>query len=618
LLAVILLVTFLFAALIGKLIYIELVSSSELQAKALSQWMRDVPLQGERGEIYDVNGVLLAGSETAYTIYARPTSVSDKQATANTLAAVLGLDKEETYKKLQSRISEITIAKKVTKDKMLELYLSDVTGIYYSQTIARVYPYGDFMTQVLGFTNLDADGQTGIEAYYNQYLAGTNGYLLTETDLIGRELDTGLTRYVAGTKGASAYLTVDYYIQSFAEKAVAEAMLKHGAKSVSCIVMDPNTGEICAMAQSPSFDLNNVPRDNVVELFGNSKSTIVSNVMEPGSTFKIITAAAGLEAGVIDVNTRTYCPGYRIVDGQKIKCWKTTGHGSQSFYEGVQNSCNALFMDTAMKLGATRFYDFIEKLGLTQKTGIDILGESTGLTIPLADVKTVDIARIGFGQAIAVTPIELLRASAAVINGGNLVTPYVLDRIEDASGKTVYQTVPVVETGVVSGATSALMRDVLESVVLHGSGRNAQVAGYRIGGKTGTAQKYVDGVIARGKYTSTFIGFAPADNPQYIVLMVVDEPQGAYYGSIVAAPYVADIFEGIFSYKNIAPSVAVTPKETFLMPNLIGMSPEDADAALAKLNMFVEIAGEDGVVQGQTPAAGTSVTTDNVVLIDIW
>ncbi len=612
------LATFLFAALIGKLIYIEVVSSSDLQARALSQWMRDIPLQGERGEIFDVNGVLLAGSETVYTIYARPTSVADKQATASILASVLGLDREETYKKLQSKISEITIAKKVTKEKMLELYQSDISGIYYSQTISRVYPYGDFMTQIIGFTNLDAVGQTGVEAYYNQYLAGKNGYLLTETDLIGREIDTGLTRYIAGTKGANAYLTLDYYIQSFAEKAVDEAMLKHGAKSASCIVMDVTTGAICAMAQAPSFDLNNVPRDNVAELFGNSKSTIVSNVLEPGSTFKIITAAAGLEAGVIDVHTRTYCPGYRIVDGQKIKCWKTKGHGSQSFYEGVQNSCNALFMDTALKLGATRFYDFIEKLGMTQETGIDIMGEAKGLTIPLADVKNVDIARIGFGQAIAVTPIELLRASAAIINGGNLVTPYVLDRIEDAQGNILYKTVPVVKNGVIREATSALMRDVLESVVLYGSGRNAQVAGYRIGGKTGTAQKYVNGVIARGKYTSTFIGFTPADNPQYIALMVVDEPQGAYYGSIVAAPYIGEIFKGIFSYKNIAPTVSVTPKEEFVMPNLIGMSPEDAEATLSKLKMFLEIAGEEGVVQSQMPAAGTYVTADTVALIDVW
>lgn len=616
-LAVLLLAAFLFAALIGKLIYIEVISSSELQAKALSQWMRDIPLQAERGEIYDVNGVLLADSETAYTIYARPTSVTDKQKTASILASVLGLDREQTYKKLQSRISEITIAKKVTKEKMLELYQSEVSGIYYSQTISRVYPYGDFMTQIIGFTNLDADGQTGVEAYYNKYLAGTDGYLLTETDLIGRELDTGLTRYVPGKKGGSAYLSLDYYIQSFAEKAVADVMLKHGAKSASCIVMDPNTGAVYAMAQAPSFDLNNVPRDNVAELFSNAKSTLVSNVMEPGSTFKIITAAAGLEAGVISANTRTYCPGYRIVDGQRIKCWRTIGHGSQSFYEGVQNSCNCLFMDTAMKLGAKRFYDVIGSLELAQETGIDILGEAKGLTIPLADVKTVDIARIGFGQAIAVTPIELLRAASAVINGGNLVTPYVLDRVTDASGETVFKTVPAVKSGVISEATSSLMRDVLESVVLNGSGRNAQVAGYRIGGKTGTAQKYVNGAIARGKYTSTFIGFAPADNPQYIALMVVDEPQGAYYGSIVAAPYIGDVFRGIFAYKNIPPAVAAVPKETFLMPNLIGMSPEEAQKETAKLKMFLEIAGEGGVVQSQTPAAGERVTSDNVVVIDI-
>lgn len=611
------LAAFLFAALIGRLIYIEVITSSDLQAKAMEQWMRDVPLQAERGEIYDRNGVLLADSETVYTVYARPMSVSNKAKTASILAETLGLDKETVYSKLHSRISEITIAKKVTKEEMLKLYNSEATGLYYSQTISRVYPYGDFMTQILGFTNLDAQGQTGVEAYYDKYLSGTDGYLLTETDLVGRELDTGVTRYVAGKKGNSVYLTLDYYIQSFAEKAVDAAMINHKALGASAIVMNAKTGEIYAMAQAPSFDLNNVPRDNIAELFSYSKSTLISNVFEPGSTFKILTAAIGLETGAISVNTACYCPGYRMVDGQKIRCWKTIGHGSQKFYEGVQNSCNCLFMDTALKIGSNRFYDYIYKFGLNEKTGIDFSGEGKGLLIPRADVKPVDLARIGFGQAIAVTPIALLRSAAAVVNGGNLVTPYILDRVEDTSGKITVKNAPSVKKGVISETTSATMRDVLESVVTNGSGRNASVAGYRIGGKTGTAQKYINGVIARGKYTSTFIGFAPADDPEYIVLMVVDEPQGLYYGSIVAAPYVGDIFRGIFAYKNISPAVTPEPVETFIMPNLIGMTPQQANAELTKLKIFVEIAGEEGIVVRQTPAAGVYVSAKSVAVLEI-
>lgn len=611
------LVTFLFVALIGKLIYIEVLTSSDLQAKALGQWMRDVPLQGERGEIYDCNGVLLADSDTTYTVYARPTSIVDKSHTADRLSAVLDLDREETYKKLYSRISEITIAKKVTKDKMLSLYNSEITGIYYSQTVSRAYPYGDFMTQILGFTNLDAQGQTGVEAYYDKYLAGTNGYLLTETDLVGRELNNGATRYIPGKKGSSIYLTLDYYIQSFAERAVSTAMVKHNALGASCLVMNAKTGEIYAMAQAPSFDLNNVPRDNVAELFANSKSAIVCNVFEPGSTFKVITAAIGLETGAISTETTCYCPGYRMVDGQRIRCWKTIGHGSLNFYEGVQNSCNCLFMDTALKVGAERFYEYIGKFGLQKKTGIDMSGEGKGLTIPLADVKPVDLARIGFGQAIAVTPIGLLRGAAAAVNGGNLVTPYLLNRIVDMQGEITFKNEPIIQKGVISEATSVTMRDVLERVVTDGSGRNASVDGYRIGGKTGTAQKYLNGVIARGKYTSTFIGFAPANDPEYIVLMVVDEPVGLYYGSIVAAPYVGEVFEGIFSYKNIAPAVEKEPEETFIMPNLIGMTAYEAENTLKKLRMYLEIDGEEGTVKSQTPGAGVYVTRNSVAVVSI-
>lgn len=611
------LVTFLFAALIAKLVYIEVINAANLQAKALDQWMRDIPLQGERGEIYDANGILLADSSTTYTVYARPTSVSNKADTAAALSEVLNLDKELTYKKLHSRISEITIAKKVSKEAMLRLYNSKATGIYFSQTINRVYPYGDFMTQVLGFTNLDAQGQTGVEAYYEKYLAGINGYLLTETDLVGRELDTGNTRYILGKKGNSIYLTLDYYIQSFAEKAVADAMLNHNSLGASCLVMDAKTGAILAMAQAPSFDLNDVPRDDIARLFACSKSTIVSNVFEPGSTFKILTAAIGLETGAINTNTACFCPGYRIVDGQRIRCWKTIGHGSQTFYAGVQNSCNCLFMDTAIKVGANNFYKYIDAFGLNQKTGIDISGEGKGLIIPLSDVKLVDLARIGFGQAIAVTPIELLRGAAAVVNGGNLVTPYVLDRVVNENGGIIYKTDAAVQKGVISAAISEIMRDVLEKVVTDGSGRNAQVAGYRIGGKTGTAQKYLNGVIARGKYTSTFIGFAPANDPQYIALMVVDEPVGLYYGSIVAAPYIRDVFAGIFAYKGIPPAVSATPPETFIMPNLIGMSPQEAEAALKPLKMYLEIAGEEGIVRKQTPAAGVYANKNSIVVVDI-
>lgn len=587
-----------------------------MQIKALDQWTRDVPITGERGDIFDVNGVVLADTQTLYTVYVRPVSVKNKDYTARILGSVLGIDSEKLLQRMNSKVSEITVAKKVNKEQMKLLVESEVTGVYFSQNLQRVYPYGDFMTQILGFTNVDGMGQSGAEAYYSNYLKGIDGYILTETDLVGRELETNVTRYIEGSKGNSIYLTLDYAIQEITENAVRDAFTRFQAKSVSCIVMNAKTGSVLAMAQQPSYDLNNIPRDNVAELFALSNSLLVSSVYEPGSTFKVLTAAAGLETGAITTKHHVYCPGYRMVDGKKIKCWRTIGHGSQTFAQGVQNSCNCLFMDIAQKVGAKRFYQYLELFGVTEKTGIDMSGEASGLTIALENVKNVDIARMGFGQAIAITPIELVTACASVVNGGKLMTPYILDKVVDKDGKIIVQNYPIVRRNTISKETSAIMREILESVVTEGGGKNARVEGYRIGGKTGTAQKYENGAIAHGKYVSTFMGFAPADDPEYIMLFIVDEPKGyMYYGSLVAAPYASQIFANIFSYKGIAPA-NVTQKETFLMPDLMGMSLTEAVKTLKKLGMYYELSGEDGLVTYQFPVPGSIVTADNVALIE--
>lgn len=604
------LVTFLFVAIIAKLIYTQIANAESLQIMALDQWTRDVPITGERGDIFDKNGTLLADTDTLYTVYARPVSITNKEYTANVLAKVLSKNKEDLLSKINSKVSEITVSKKVTKEQMVALTKSGVTGVYFSQNLNRKYIYGDFMTQILGFVNVDGMGQSGVEAYYNDYLKGVDGYVLTETDLVGREIDSNVTRYIAGKKGNSVYLTLDYAISSIVENAVSAAYQKYNATNASCIVMNVKTGEIVAMAQKPSYDLNDLPRDDIGLLFERSKSLLVSSVYEPGSTFKILTAAIGLESGVIDTDYHFYCPGYKIVDGKKIKCWKTTGHGSQDFVKGVQNSCNVLFMDTALKIGAERFYEEIEKFGLNSKTGIDMSGEASGLVISKEAVKTVDLARMGFGQAIAVTPIELLTACAAVVNGGKLMKPFIVDKIVDRDGNIVLSNYPSVQRDVLSIDTSALMREILESVVTDGGGKNAQVSGYRIGGKTGTAQKYVNGAIAQGLYVSTFIGFAPANDPEYMLLFIVDEPKGGvYYGSMVAAPYASEIFANIFNYRGWEFS-EVTKKPTFEMPNLDGMSISSAYAALKKAGMYYEVAGEGDKVIGQLPVAGSMVTTD--------
>lgn len=614
------LVTFLFVAIIARLVYITVISGEELQVKALDQWTRDVPITGERGDIFDKNGVLLADTETLYTVYVRPVSVADKEYTAKLLGNVLGIDSDKLYQKMTSKVSEITVAKKVTKDEMQKLVDGNVSGVYFSQNLNRKYVYGDFMTQILGFTNVDGEGQSGVEAYYNKYLKGIDGYILTETDLVGRELEGNVTKYISGQKGNSVYLTLDYSIQSFVESAVSNAYNKYNSTSASCIVMNAKSGEILAMAQRPSYDLNNIPRNDIASLFGNSKSTLVSNVYEPGSTFKILTAAMGLETGAVSTSYNLFCPGYRIVDGQRIKCWRTIGHGSETFKEGVQNSCNCLFMDVAQSLGVNRFYDGLSYFGINEKTGVDISGEASGLTINKDAVKTVDLARMGFGQAVALTPIELITACASVINGGKLMTPYILDKVVDKNGKITVQNYPIERRQTISENTSALMREILESVVSEGGGKNAKVEGFRIGGKTGTAQKYANGAIAQGKYVSTFLGFAPADDPEYIMLFIVDEPQGgAYYGSIVAAPYASEIFSKIFAYRGWTAENTVE-KEKFEMPDLIGKTVTEATAELKKLNLYYELGGEwyEGAkVTYQIPVAGSLITEDNVVLIDV-
>ena len=540
------LVIFLFVAVFFQLVSVTVARSGELQAKALEQWYRDLPIAGERGEILDANGVVIADSVTTYTIYVRPVDCSNKMQTAKILAEYLGLKYEKVLEKLNSRSSEVVVKKDVDKSTVLNIVDSVASGVYVSQAIKRVYPYGNFLTQVMGFTNVDAVGQTGIEKYYDSYLKGIDGYAYTPSDLVGRKLKDGVTYYKEGTKGGVLRLSVDKNIQDAVENAVENCAFNTQAKTVSAIVMECDTGAIRGVATTPSFDLNEVPRDNVADLMKLSRISLVSDVFEPGSTFKMVTAALGIDSGKITTNYRSYCGGSMMVDGQKIKCWKTAGHGSQSFTEGVASSCNCLFMNIALTLGVDYFYDGIESFGLMEKTGVDIGGESSGLCIKKESVKPVDLARIGFGQAIAVTPIELLTACNAVVNGGKLVTPYIAESVTDYAGNVQNLAKNQVKRRVIKEETSAIMRQTLEQVVLVGSGKGASVEGIRVGGKTGTAQKYENGVIARGKYVSTFVGFAPVENPKYIALIVVDEPVGAYYGGLVAAPYVGQIFKSIF------------------------------------------------------------------------
>ena len=618
--AVLLLVVFLFVAVFIKMFAVIILDGGKLQMKAIDQWLRDLPTDAPRGSILDRNGNVLASTSTRYNLYVRPSATSDKPAVAKLLSNVFGYDYEKTLEKISKRTSEVTVATQVTKEQLNTVYESGLSGIYYSEDNLRYYPYGDFMTQVLGFCSTDGFGQTGLEAYYNKYLTGVNGQIMTETDLIGKELGAG-TYYLPSIPGMNVITTLDSGIQRIVDGAIAKAVAMFKPKGVACIVMDYDTGGVVALSEYPSFDLNNVPRDDLEALFLHSKSNIVSSVYEPGSTFKILTAAAALDAGKVTVSDRFYCAGSRTVDGKRIRCWKAKGHGSINFAEGVEGSCNCVFMDSALRMGTEQFYNYLRNFGLTKKTGIDMTGETSGIFIAQDAVKTVDLARIGFGQAVAVTPIGLISATSAVMNGGKKVTPHLLSGVKDINGNTVGNTGITSSGGqIISQNTSDTMRTLLESVVTTGSGKGAYVPGYRVAGKTGTAQKYANGAIASGKYISSFLGFSLSEGANYAVLFIVDEPSGyMYYGSQVAAPLVGEIFASMFDYLGIEPvytgEEAEIIGEKFSLPDFTGMTVAQARNELAKLGLYCETDGEGNNVKGQYPEAGVTVDKRNVVLL---
>ncbi len=623
LLVILLLVAFVFTLLFARLAYLQIFMSSDISAKGVSQWTRDLPMMASRGDIVDSNGIVIADSKSVYTLYVRPNALEDVSNTAKIISTALNLDYKYILKKIDKKgVSEITVRKKLNKNEMLSIARENIAGVYFGEESVRQYPYGNFMSQIIGFTNFDGDGQFGVEKSYNKYLSGIDGQILTETDIIGKELDSNVTKYLPSIDGMTVKLTVDYNIQSFAEKAVIDATRDFKAKGANCMVMNPTTGEIYAMAQTPSFDLNDVPRDDLDALFNMSKNQMVSNVYEPGSTFKILTAAIALEEQIFDENHRFFCNGSRIVDGQHIKCWRSIGHGSQTFAEGVNNSCNCVFMDIATAVGVPKMYEYLKAFGINTKTGVDLIGETSGLMLKQSTVKNVDIARIGFGQAVAVTPIGLLTAVSSCLNGGNLVTPYILDSITDKKFGPVLKNSPTIKENVISEETSKKLRELIYGVVEQGGGKHAYVPGYRIGGKTGTAQKYENGAIARGKYISSFLGYTKVGSDEYIMLMTVDEPQGyLYYGSLVAAPYAGELFANIFAYKGYTPTYTdeelVTIGKEISMPNLIDMPADEAIKTLKNLGIVVEVIGEGDTVVRQYPNPNAKIKYNTVVYIEL-
>ena len=607
-----------FLLLTGFLFVIQVIMGPSLQRSALSQWTRTTTVSAERGEITDVNGKLMATNGLAYKVVVWPNLMakSDRERAAQELSALLGMNYETVLKRIKStQYQEIVLKRQIdsaTRDAVEALKLG--SGVGTAVDSKRYYPMGSLLSQVLGFTNVDNAGQTGVELAYNYYLSGTDGKRIVETDSSGNPLAYGVTDYVEPIGGLDITLSVDSVMQSFLENRLSEAVRVNNAKNAQGIIMDCTTGAILAIATMPDYDLNDPPRNDMELLNELSRNRIVTDVYEPGSTFKILTLSAAIDAGVADLGSTYGCGGSYTVNGESIHCWKHAGHGRQNLTEAAENSCNCAFMQMALSLGKEKFYDYLYAFGLGQSTESGLPGEAAGIVTHEKYVTDNDLARIGFGQSIAVTPLQLVTAVSAAVNGGYLHKPYIVQRMVDDSGKIVFEANTEPLRRVISGETSAKVRGILKSVVENGTGRNAQIEGYAVGGKTGTAQKYDEyGRVDQGKYICSFIGFAPADNPKYVCLILVDEPNvSSIFGSTVAAPFVKAVLEDVLHYAGVQPTLA---QATVEVPDVSGLGVEEAAERLREAGLYAVAQSSDGEVVSQVPAAGETVVKGYQVLL---
>lgn len=614
--AVFLVLLFVVLSLSVRLFVVQIINGKDIQIRATDQWTRDLALTAPRGKFLDATGDSLAVSYTTYDVYVRGREVKEPEKVTSLLCDLLELDHDKTLEKVcRKNISEILIKLQVEGEIAQKIYDAKLDGIFLSENVGRYYVYGNLMTQLLGFSSVDNVGQAGLEAYLDQYLKGVDGYSYVQSDLQGKEIGGTMRYYMAGTAGDDVTLTTNSKIQILLERVLESAYAEQKAKAVTGIVMNAKSKKVLAISSKPSFDLNEPPRENLAALFEQSKMKAITDTYEPGSTFKILTVAAALEAGVVHLDDRFYCPGFRVIDGQRIKCWKSIGHGSQNLVEAFANSCNCCFMDLALRLGVDRFYEYMKKFGLGEKTGITLRGESGGILMPKSQVKRVDLARMGFGHAIAVTPLQLLSIVAGITGGGVWETPTVIEKIEDIHGTTTY-TPKVEKRRIVSEETSKTVDGLLQFAE-NKTGKLTFVEGYNVGGKTGTAQKYGEnGQIAQGKYISSFIGTYPADEPEYLFMILVDEPSaGAYYGSLVAAPYGKSFFQQLFEFYDIPKDDASVVVEETLMPEVTGYSLADAMIELRRAGLNFEIDGEGGRILDQLPPAGTRLHKGDTVLL---
>lgn len=545
--------TLLFLVLLVRMWYIMVNRSQHYKERADDLHERERVIKAERGVIYDRNGVALATNKSVCTISVIHNQITDPETVIQVLSETLGLEEEKVRKRVEKVSSIERVRSNVPKETgdLIRSYKLD--GVMVDEDYSRYYPFDGLAAKTIGFTGGDNQGIIGLEVKYDDYLQGEEGRILTVTDVRGIEVENSAETRVDPVMGESLFLSMDYNIQAYVTQIAEKVMKQKQAKSVSVILMNPQNGELYAMANVPEFNLNepfvlNQPGDGVTTqdmLNQMWRNGCINDTYEPGSTFKIITSTAALEKGAVSLEDTFSCPGFRIVADRRIRCHKAGGHGSETFTQGFMNSCNPVFMDVGARVGIEGMYEYFEKLGLFEKTGVDLPGEAASIMHKIENVGAVELATISFGQSFQITPLQLLRAVSAVINGGNLVTPHFGMYTVDAEGnkKTVFD-YPV-KSGAISKETSETMKELLGLVVSEGTGKNGQVAGYSVGGKTATSQKLPRG---SGKYIASFIGFSPVENPQIIGIILIDEPVGVYYGGTIAAPVMGEIYDMVLPY----------------------------------------------------------------------
>lgn len=621
--------------LTGRLVFIELFRAEEWQELAYEQQTRDRLITPKRGSILDRNGEGIALTETVNAVSVIPVQVKEKEKTAQYLADTLDLEYNDVLEKIQQKVALVRIKTKVDTETAAAIRKANYPGVEVDEDVQRIYPYSELAAQVIGFVGKDNQGIIGLEAKYDELLEGEKGKILTLTDSRGNEVDSEQER-IPPVDGKNLVTTMDVVMQQYAEQTIAKVVETKGAKRGVIIILNPQNGEIYAMANYPSFDLNDPFTIQDEELAANWDSfseeekndylnqmwrnTAINDTYEPGSTFKIVTSSAGLEEGVVTPQSSFFCRGFHIAGDRQIKCWRyPRTHGAETFVQGVQNSCNPVFMEVGERLGAEKFLEYMQKFGFAQKTGVDLAGEATGIIHKLENIGPVELATMSFGQSFQITPLQLMRAASAIVNGGYLITPHFAKGIADGDGNIIENFQYAQGEQVISKETSETMKTILESVVSEGTGSKAYIPGYRIGGKTATSEKLPR---RSGKYIASFMSFAPAENPQVMALVLIDEPQGVYYGGTVAGPVMQELLRNILPYLGIEPQYSEkeaeeAAKAVTTVPDLLGMTLGEAKNALFQAGLSAEVETEGETIIRQTPPAGESVNKGTKVILSL-